>query len=90
MAQRPKPKPKHDPARLRRLADRIEVMKGTRLTDLIHELMAEENAGFGTRNDGAAFVRMAGITASSTAGDRDALTNWANAARRAVLKGGAA
>lgn len=84
-----KAKPKLDAARLTRLADRIEVMKATRLIDLIHELMTEEKAGFGQR-DGAYFVRMAGLTATGTAGEFGALTNWANAARRKVLSGEAA
>lgn len=34
---------------------------------------------------GGSNCTLAGITASSTAGDHGAVTNWANAARRAIL-----
>lgn len=75
--------------RLRRLADEIEQLHRTHFTDLVARLKAEEGMKFTKRQLGVTACIMAGITATNTAGERGALTNWANAARRA-LKGGAA
>jgi hypothetical protein len=85
---KPKAKAKLDAARLTRLADRIEVMKARRLTDLIHELETEEKAKIADKGPALGWaVSIAGIRATGTAGILNALTNWANAARRAVRSG---
>lgn len=85
MALKPKPKPKHDPARLRRLAATIEELKGTRLTDLVHRLETEEGAKIAYKGPAAGWaVNLAGIRATGTSGQHGALSNWANAARRAA------
>lgn len=87
-ATAPKAKPKLDAARLTRLADRIEVMKGTRLIDLIHELETEEKAKIADKGPAIGWaVNLAGVKATGTAGAASALTNWANAARRKVRSG---
>lgn len=87
-APKPKAKPKLDAARLTRLAERIEVMKARRLTDLIHELETEEKAKIADKGPALGWrVSMAGVTATGTGGVLFALSNWANAARRKVRSG---
>jgi len=75
--------------RLRRLAADIEALHRTHYTDLVARFAAEEQLKFTKRQLGVTACKMAGITATATAGEQAALTNWANAARRA-LKDGAA
>lgn len=83
-------KAKLDPDRLERLAGEIEEYRhGGGMTNLLTELLADEGAVFNDAPGGGTRVALAGITASSTAGVHGAVMNWANAARRAVLKGGA-
>lgn len=80
--------PKTDTDRLARLVADIEAMKDTRLTELLHRLETEE--GMKMRfSAGAHEVRLAGIRSSGTAGEREALTNWAMAARRRLIAEGA-
>lgn len=78
--------------RIRRLAARIEELHRSHFTDLVHQLETEERMVLTKVRNGAggSTCRMAGITVTSTSGDHGAVTNWANAARRALLKGGAA
>ncbi|MCB2117923.1 MAG: hypothetical protein KDD95_16980 [Rhodobacteraceae bacterium] len=87
-----KPKaPKPDAAKLRALAAEIDAKLNQHQNDLVHRLEAEEGAKIA--DDGPALgwsVTLAGIRATGTAGVRGALSNWANAARRAALKAEAA
>ncbi|AQS46538.1 hypothetical protein BMG03_01025 [Thioclava nitratireducens] len=87
MATKKKTAPALDLDRLRRLADDIEALHRTHFLDLVARLEAEEGMKFSNRAQGNTGCRMAGLSAVSTAGKHGALTNWANAARRA-LKGG--
>ena len=82
-AKKPKPAVSHD--ELKRIADRIEVMKANRLDELVEELKAE---GAKVKGDAFVEVKLHGISGTSTAGLRVALENWAMAARRSVLQAG--
>ncbi len=86
-AAKPRAKPKLVAETLTRLANRIEELKGTRLTDLVHELETENGAKIADKGTRGTVVKLAGIETSSMAGVHMALTNWGNAARRAVRTG---
>ncbi|GGH36240.1 hypothetical protein SAMN05444007_108240 [Cribrihabitans marinus] len=81
-------KRKLDLARLRRLADELAEYGRGDLSNLVHRWEAEEGAKFDEAGTAGSRIRLAGITATSTAGQRGAVTNWGQAARRALLKGG--
>jgi hypothetical protein len=83
-----KPAAAVDPDRLRRVVASIEDLHRTHFTDLVHRLETEEGMKLDSRREPAS-CKMHGITATSTAGVRGAVTNWAAAARRALLSGGA-
>lgn len=84
-AAKPRAKPGLDAARLRRLAALIEELKATRLADLVHRLETEEGAKIADKGPAAGWaVNLAGIRATGTSGQHGALSNWANAARRAA------
>lgn len=85
----PRAKPVLDHDRLTRLANAIEDLRHSRLTDLREHLEAQEGLRLNDKGN-ALHVDLAGLQASSTAGLHDALSNWANAARRAVNEKGAA
>lgn len=73
-----------DRERLGRICDDIgRDIDGGRSADLMHRLETEEKLKLKISN-GTHVASMAGITASATAGERQALKNWANAARRAL------
>jgi hypothetical protein len=82
---RAKPAVKTDPQRLAALAEEVRVFADGRHLDLRHRLETEEGLKivFGS---GTYRATMAGVTATCTEGERMALVNWANAARRAVLR----
>lgn len=80
-----KPKPAPDAARLKRLAARIEEMKDTRLPELEDELFRFDKMRMTTANN-VMIITLAGIRGESAAGLHMALTNWAMAARRELLK----
>lgn len=81
-----------DLERVTRIAEEITQMADGHLTDLTHRLETEEKLKLGPHKSGNGLwiASMHGITATATSGARGALNNWANAARRAALKGGAA
>lgn len=87
MAKATTKKPATDPDRLRRIISAIETLHRTHFTDLVHLLETEEAMKLNSARDPAS-CKMHGITATSTAGVRGAVTNWAQAARRALLRGG--
>lgn len=89
-ARQPKATRSLDADRLARLAGMIEALKATRLTDVVHRLETGEGATIAPVGDRGTVVKLAGIETSSTAGVSMALTNWANAPRRAVRQAGAA
>lgn len=62
---------------------------GHDVTDLMARLHQEERLTI-RLSKGAWLASMAGIRASSTESERGALRNWANRARRELLKGEAA
>lgn len=90
--QDPEPEEPATPAlaldRLTRIAADIEALHRARFTDLVHRLETEEGLAFSDGSMGEVVCKMAGVRAQSTAGRHGALTNWANKARRTVLKGG--
>lgn len=77
------PKAPADTARLQRLAARIEELKDHRFTDLLVELKDSDDMKLTEKGD-VTHISMAGVKASATAGRHMALSNWANAARRAI------
>jgi len=85
-AKAPRAPKQIDTDRLGRLAAEITEMLPTRRSDLVHRLETEEGMKMAAKA-GATEIALAGVRASSTAGEHDALTNWANAARRAVAGG---
>jgi hypothetical protein len=74
--------------RLKQLAARIDDMIETRRIDLIHQLETEDGMKltYKTTSGGIYTCRLAGITATATSGEAQALRNWAAAARRELLK----
>ena len=82
-ARKPAAKASIDVSRLARLAARIEEMRQNRLDELFEELEADgaQLSGKGQHLQ----LRLAGITATATAGRHSVVLNWANAARRAVM-----
>jgi phosphoribosylcarboxyaminoimidazole (NCAIR) mutase len=75
-------------ARLKELASDIEGLKNTpHMVDHIARLAQEEGLKINL-SGGTYTASMAGVRASATAGERAALENWANAARRAVTSAG--
>lgn len=73
---------------LQRLADEIaQYNPATDLTNLRHRWEAEEGCKITDAGLAGTRVRMAGISATCTAGVNGALRNWSQAARRAILKG---
>jgi len=82
------PKKKLDRQRLGRLADEIGRYEGRDMTNLLHRLETEEGLKFKSASNGATMARMCGVTAQSTAGQRDAVCNWAAAVRRKFTQGG--
>lgn len=75
-----------DPAQLRALIARIDAEADA--PHLRAALIAELEASAGLSlafTSGTYRARMAGITATNTEGERGALKNWANAARRRLL-----
>ena len=80
-----------DLAALTRLAEEIaEYSPNSDLTHLRHRWETEEKCKIDDAGTAGTRVRMSGITATCTGGVNGALRNWSQAARRAVLKGGAA
>lgn len=78
---------------LTRLAEEIErEIDRIDLDVLIDWLRHEANLRIykNPKGDGLHHANMAGVKATATSGKRHALTNWANAARRAVRKAEAA
>lgn len=76
---------------LQRLADELAEYQGGDLTNLIHRWETEEKAKIDNNPapGGGGRCRLAGITATATAGQPAAVRNWGQAARRAILKGAA-
>lgn len=77
-----------DAAKLRSLAAEIEEKHRGQFLDLASRLKLEEGMKLTKVSGGAGGSKctMAGITATSTAGDHSAVTNWANAARRKAIE----
>lgn len=77
-----------DADKLAALAAEIEEKNHRRFLDLRARLEAEEGMKLSPirSGGGGSTCRMAGVTATSTAGDHGAVTNWAAAARRKVLE----
>ncbi len=87
-AKKPRRKAKLDLTRLAALADEMGQYSGD-LTGLIHRWETEEGMKARETSEGRRYVKLAGLEAGARGGLRSALDNWGNAARRAVLKGGA-
>lgn len=77
-----------DAAKLRELAAEIELKHKGQFLDLRTRLEREEGMKLTQVKSGGGGSKcaMAGISATSTAGDHAAVTNWANAARRKALE----
>jgi len=85
-------KPTEEPAqidkqRVKDLIEQIENRHGHRITDLVHRFEQEEGMRM-TEGDetNAPKMTMAGVSCRLRAGPDQTLENWANAARRALLK----
>lgn len=70
-----------DPVAVQRAVSEIDDLSRSRFAELKDRLGIAEGMKI-TDNGHAKVVRMHGISASSTAGEHGAVTNWANAARR--------
>ena len=77
---------KLDVEKLRELSDLISANADRNFTNIRHRLEAEEGLKFRETSEGRVYARMAGIEGGSRGGEAVALQNWANAARRALLK----
>lgn len=78
---------KLDLARLKRLADELTAWGPGDVTDLLHRWETEEGAKVRTTTEGRAYVKLANLEIGARGTVRDAVMNWGQAARRAVLKG---
>ncbi len=86
----PKPKSKDDLARLDRLAAEIAGWPGDRLAHLAAQLEGREGLKLTETKKGSGLwvASMAGLRTKPGPDRVRALENWANAARREVLRGG--
>lgn len=83
------PVKKIDGEQLRKCAAMIDELANTHLDQLIHQLEVQAKLKL-VEKDGRVKAAMAGVTTSPAPNARTALLNWASAARRTLLKGGAA
>lgn len=90
-----KPKKRRKPAkkaldvvRLQALAEEINATVGSTYENLLHRLETEEGLKLkkSDKDGGLYSVDMAGVKATGNSGPLNALNNWGNAARRAILK----
>lgn len=81
-------KPVENPAKLRALINLIEEYGASPLTGLLHRLETKEGLKSDLLKTGETQVAMAGLSAKARGDMRLALTNWCQAARRALLKAG--
>lgn len=85
-------KPTEEPAqidkqRVKDLISQIENRQGHRIMDLIHRFEQEEGMQMAEGDETAARkMTMAGVSCRLRSGPDQTLENWANAARRALLK----
>lgn len=83
-----KAKPSIDAKRLTKLATEVDALLAHHRENLIHRLQTEEGMVM-TEKDGRTEIDLAGVVSAPAEGEITALANWANAARRAVLRGAA-
>ncbi|MEM7318022.1 MAG: hypothetical protein AAF408_03265 [Pseudomonadota bacterium] len=91
-AKKPAPrKRKLDLDRLRQLTDELAGYGSSDLTNLIHRWESEEKAKITGNPAGGTLAkcRLAGLTATATSSQAQAVRNWGQAARRILLKEGA-
>lgn len=86
-AKKPARKRKLDLDRLRKLADELAEYGGEDLTNLIHRWETEEGMKIRSTSAGRVYAKVAGLEAGARGSAQDAVRNWGQAARRAVLKG---
>lgn len=79
---------KIDAAKLTDLAKQISDRRGANMADLITALKADEGLKLRDTSEGRTYAKMAGIEAGARGGAREAMNNWANAARRTVMQAG--
>lgn len=80
---------KLDLVRLKRLADELSAWGPGDVTDLVHRWETEEGAKVRSTSEGRVYIKLANLEIGARGTVRDAVMNWGQAARRAVLKGGA-
>lgn len=76
-----------DKQRVKDLIEQVENRQGHRIMDLVHRFEREEGMRMTEGNETTApKMTMAGVSCRLRAGPDQTLENWANAARRALLK----
>lgn len=76
-----------DKQRVKDLIEQIENRQGHRIMDLVHRFEQEEGMQMAEGDETTApKMTMAGVSCRLRAGPDQTLENWANAARRALLK----
>lgn len=77
---------KLDTVNLEKLAGEVANNAGADVTDLMQRFEREEGMKVRKTSEGRIYVKMAGVEAVARGSEDLALTNWAAAARRAVMK----